>query len=43
MKAAAAIEWNGTPIDTATLDLLRRHWIGVRDQLIADIDRDYGY
>jgi hypothetical protein len=42
MKAAAAIEWNGTPIDTATLDLLRRHWIGLRDQLIADIDRDYG-
>ena len=37
MKAAAAIEWNGTPIDTATLDLLRRHWIGVRDQLKAGV------
>ena len=23
MKAAAAIEWNGIPIDIATLDLLR--------------------
>ena len=42
MKAAAAIEWNGTPIDTATLDLVRRHWTGIQDELIADIDRDYG-
>jgi hypothetical protein len=42
MKAAAAIEWNGTPIDTVTLDLLRRHWTGIQDELIADIDRDYG-
>ena len=42
MKAAAAIEWNGTPIDTATLDLLRHHWTGIQDDLIADIDRDYG-
>ena len=42
MKAAAAIEWNGTPIDTVTLDLLRRHWTGIQDELIAEIDRDYG-
>ena len=42
MKAAAAIEWNGTPIDAATLDLVRRHWTGIQDELIADIDRDYG-
>jgi DNA polymerase family A len=42
MKAAAAIEWNGTPIDAATLDLVRQHWTGIQDQLIADIDRDYG-
>ena len=42
MKAAAAIEWNGTPIDTATLDLLRQHWTGIQDELIAEIDRDYG-
>jgi hypothetical protein len=33
MKAAAAIEWNGTPIDAATLDLVRRHWTGIRDEL----------
>ena len=42
MKAAAAIEWNGTPIDTATLDLLRQHWTNIQDDLIAEIDRDYG-
>ena len=42
MRAAAAIEWNGTPIDVVTLDLLRRHWTGIQDELIADIDQDYG-
>lgn len=42
MKAAAAIERNGTPIDTVTLELLRRHWAGIQDELIAEIDRDYG-
>ena len=42
MKAAAAIEWNGTPIDAVTLDLVRRHWTGIQDELIAEIDRDYG-
>src|SRR4051794_11582334 len=42
MKAAAAIEWNGTPIDTATLGLLRHDWTEIQDNLIAVIDRDYG-
>ena len=42
MKAAAAIEWNGVPIDTATLALLRKHWTGIQDELIAEIDRGYG-
>jgi hypothetical protein len=42
MKAAAAIEWNGTPIDRANLDLLRRYWTEIQDDLIADIDHDYG-
>jgi hypothetical protein len=42
MKASAAIEWNGTPIDTMTLDRLRGHWTGIQDALIAGIDRDYG-
>ena len=42
MKAAAPIEWNGTPIDTATLALLRQYWTEIQDELIAEIDRDYG-
>jgi DNA polymerase I len=42
MAAAARIERNGVPIDTETLELLRRHWPDVQDQLIAEIDRDYG-
>jgi hypothetical protein len=42
MKAAAAMEWNGTPIDTTTLAQLRNCWTDIQDSLIADIDRDYG-
>jgi hypothetical protein len=42
MKAAAAIEWNGTPVDTATFNQLRRHWTAIQDTLIADIDSGYG-
>ena len=42
MKAAALIEWNGVPIDTATLALLRQYWTDIQDDLIADVDADYG-
>jgi hypothetical protein len=42
MKAAAAIEWHGTPIDTVILERLRYHWHAIQDALIADIDHDYG-
>jgi hypothetical protein len=42
MKAAAIMEWNGTPIDTNTLTLLREHWTGIQDELIRQIDADYG-
>ena len=42
MAAAAAMEWNGVPIDTATLKLLRKHWTDIQDDLIAAIDVDYG-
>jgi hypothetical protein len=42
MKAAAAIEWNGTPIDVPTLNQLRRYWTEIQDSLIASIDTDYG-
>jgi DNA polymerase-1 len=42
MKAAAIVEWNGTPIDVLTLQLLRRYWIDIQDDLIAAIDQQYG-
>jgi DNA polymerase I len=42
MKAAAEMEWNGVPIDTDTLAVLQDRWTGIQDQLIAEIDSDYG-
>ena len=42
MAAVARMERNGVPIDVSTLDLLRRNWSGIQDQLIAEIDADYG-
>ena len=42
MKAAALIEWNGPPIDTTSLALLRQYWTDIQDDLIAAVDRDYG-
>ena len=42
MAAAARMERNGVPIDTATLGQLQRHWRLIQDRLIAEIDRDYG-
>jgi hypothetical protein len=42
MSAAAAMEFNGTPIDMAMLEKLSQHWTTIQDQLIADIDADYG-
>jgi DNA polymerase I len=42
MKAAAAMEHNGTPIDTETLGLLRQYWTDIQDELITEIDADYG-
>ena len=42
MAAAAAMEHAGTPIDVPMLELLRRRWTDIQDQLIAEIDADYG-
>jgi hypothetical protein len=42
MAAAAWIEWQGVPIDTTILALLRKRWEQIKDRLIADIDHDYG-
>jgi DNA polymerase I len=42
MAAAARIERNGVPIDIGTLNRLKKHWLGIQDELIADIDANYG-
>jgi hypothetical protein len=42
MGAAAAMEHFGVPIDVPMLDNLRDRWTGIQDQLIADIDVNYG-
>jgi DNA polymerase-1 len=41
MAAAAAMEWNGTPIDVPTLGILRENWAHIQDDLIAAVDADY--
>lgn len=40
--AAAHIEHNGTPLDVATLEMLRANWDAIQDKLIQAIDQDYG-
>jgi DNA polymerase-1 len=42
MAAVSAMEHVGVPIDVPALELLREHWTGIQDALIADIDNDYG-
>jgi hypothetical protein len=42
MAAAAAMEHAGVPIDVETLAELRHRWTGIQDDLIAEIDADYG-
>ena len=38
MAAAAIMEYNGTPIDVPTLELLRERWLDIQDDLIRTID-----
>jgi DNA polymerase I len=42
MAAVAAMECNGTPIDVASLTLLRTNWDYIQDELIAAVDDAYG-
>jgi DNA polymerase I len=42
MAAAAAMEWNGVPIDAPMLELFREHWDAIKDSLIAEIDTGFG-
>jgi DNA polymerase-1 len=38
MAAASTMEYTGTPIDVPTLELLRKYWAGIQDDLIRAID-----
>ncbi len=42
MTAAARMEWQGVPIDTAALDRLRSNWDRVKVRLVREVDRWYG-
>jgi hypothetical protein len=42
VKAIAHAEHNGTPIDVPTLRLLDRHWEDIQDQMVREVDADYG-
>jgi hypothetical protein len=42
MIAVAAMEHAGIPVDAEALDLLLENWTRIQDQLIADIDTNYG-
>jgi DNA polymerase I len=42
MAAAATMEHAGTPIDVPMLELFRQRWTDIQDQLITEIDADYG-
>jgi hypothetical protein len=42
MKAVSCIQTNGIPIDTTVLALLQAQWSAIQDQLITDVDSDYG-
>jgi len=42
MRAIAAMEHNGIPLDTETLGMFRRNWAGIKDNLIKTVDAQYG-
>jgi hypothetical protein len=42
MRAVARMEYLGVPVDAGTLAALREGWDGLKDQLVARVDQDYG-
>jgi len=42
MQAVSRIQTNGVPLDMHTLNKLMARWDTIQDQLIADMDQDYG-
>lgn len=43
MQAVANIEFTGISIDTDTLGLLKAHWTSIQDDLIAELDKGFGF
>lgn len=41
-QAVAMMEWHGIPVDTELLNRLRANWDGLKDQLIARVDAQFG-
>jgi hypothetical protein len=41
MRAAALIEWTGTPIDTCTLTRVRGGWERIQERLVEAINKDF--
>jgi hypothetical protein len=42
VSGVSAIEFNGIPIDTEKLQELRERWTVLQDDIISEIDQDYG-
>jgi DNA polymerase-1 len=42
MKAVSCIQMNGVPLDVATLTKVTAEWTAIQDQLITNMDRNYG-
>ena len=42
MAAASRIEWVGVPIDVEILSRLLGRWVDIHDELIREVDREYG-
>lgn len=42
MTAVSRIQMNGVPVDIEVLEMLKSQWSAIQDQLIIDLDRDYG-
>jgi DNA polymerase-1 len=42
MKASARMEFAGVPLDAELLERLKHYWPEIQDELIADVDKDYG-
>jgi hypothetical protein len=42
MQSVSKMQVNGIPLDVQSMDLLAEKWLAIQDQLIVEIDQDYG-